>query len=228
VPDVDEQIIGGEALETGASVHGRHQEVGVFAQIAGRVARRMSPDRAPVHQGAASDILEEHARVQGRTAAPQFPCFELEEPVRAQPGDVGGSAADWRHLLSQARRRIPVVIVPLRDDRTARLAHSKVSFGAHRQPGRHSHTAHARIARHGVGQVGRVFVHDHQFAIGVVLGLEVGDRLAHEPSPSTGHHHAADQCRLHDGLRVAHRGLPGNRGPIAGSCGAPRPWSPLL
>lgn len=201
VAHVDEQIVVGQRRQAGALGERGAQEVGVLAQVAGRIADVAPPHLAAIDQRAAGDVVDEHARVQGRAARPQGPRLELEEAVGAQRRDVGGAAQDGLELAAQPRRRVPVVVVPLGDDVAAGLRHPEVALGAQRHARGHPARADGRRAGRDVGkrrrQIGLVLVDDDQLALGIVLGEEVADRLRHEGGAAAGHHHAADQRRDH-------------------------------
>src|ERR1044072_2024614 len=129
VAKIENQCVGREGLQARAPADCGLEKCRVFRQrrvgIAGTRAEQMAPEdkRAAVHVANKKTLMEL------RGAAPKFPSIQVEEGRSRQPRDVGGAGQQWRDLGGEPIGRIPIVIVPVRDDRAAGKLAGAIALG---------------------------------------------------------------------------------------------------
>src|SRR2546421_3665559 len=100
-------------------------------------------------------------------------------------------------------RADPVIVIPVSDQRSTRHLAGCVAFGAKDEPPRERGIANGWIVGNAVGHAIIAIIEDEELTVGIVLSLEVADRLRDKaPSVEGGHDathqraHAGGGCRL--------------------------------
>jgi hypothetical protein len=96
-------------------------------------------------------------------------------------------------LPAQPRRRVPVVVVPVRDQLAARLGARQVALGPDRAAAVDPQVADPRVRGDQIAHRRLAVVDDHQLGIREVLAQEVADRLRHPRRAIAGRHDARHQ-----------------------------------
>ncbi|MFK4727432.1 hypothetical protein ABIE89_008532 [Bradyrhizobium niftali] len=142
------------------------------------IAQRRAADPGP--RGAGIDI---------------FPCparARLDEQDAVDAADIGLVALKRLDLGADARRRVPVVVVPVQNDVTARLGASGIAFGAERPVAAGTEIADLRMRGYQFGKAIVAVIEDDEFLVGKVLPEKHADRLRHELPPVRGGHDAGN------------------------------------
>ncbi len=119
--------------------------------------------------------------------------FRSEEQDSIKAAQVGIRGQQLLHLVTQAPRGAPVVVVPVSDELTSRLSAGKVTFFP-----QNNSILEAEVADRGmvgefvVDRIGAV-VQDKQLTFWIILTKKILDRHRYEKSAVAGRHDATDK-----------------------------------
>ena len=141
VDDADvETLVGHHADAFG---RGGPDETGVLANI--NVVERVAlPELARVAERAAGDP---GPALRGVDVAPGVRAHQIVKEQVVRAAHVGAAAGERLDLPAKPVRRIPVVVVPVRDESAARPLAGKVAFGADGEPSSETVVADALVGR---------------------------------------------------------------------------------
>lgn len=96
-------------------------------------------------------------------------------------------------MVAEPIRGIPVIIVPVGDDRAACHFAGQVQLGTQGPLGVQTLVSDAFILRKEITNLVRAVIDDDQFFIGIVLPEKIADRQRHEAAPVVRWHEAGNQ-----------------------------------
>ena len=192
VAHIDAQRTPRDAAQPRTAPQGLQQEIRILPQRGIGIPPMMLPQAAPENQSAAAHVFYKQPAKQCPAAGPELGQRPGHEQHVVEPGDIRQVVQNGRGLAAQALRAIPVVIVPMRDQFAPRHADRFIALGADAGAGRHSDAADARVIN-ASREVGLLLVDDDEFQRGIVLPLEVADRLRNKGRPPPRGHDTAQQ-----------------------------------
>ena len=172
--------------------------------------RYCSADSANLRREAVSNRRASRRGRRRRTCGGEGRCFVRQKSPRGQfehkrvfqAGEVGLSCEHRCDLTAQPARRVPVVIVPVRDDGAARLRAGAISLFANRCARRQPHVARPGSLFDKVAHRIVAIVDDDQFSRGIVLRIERFERKRQETPPIERRHDARNQRQLRSKRRL--------------------------
>ena len=177
VAHVQEAAVGGHLGQPRPTAHGALEERRVLGEPAQRVAHPLLPQPPRKHERAAAGVVREQAAMQLGARRPEAPGLEIEGERPAQGADVRLAGQQRLELRGQPVGTVPVVVVPLGDDRAPRGRAPAVALGSYALAALQAQVPDAVIGRQPARQLRRAVVDDHELAMRVVLALEVPDGL---------------------------------------------------
>ena len=124
------------------------------------------------------DVADEHSAVNSLARAPETPGGQFEHKRIFKTGEFSLAREQRRDLTTQPARRVPVVIVPVRDDSAARFLAGSISLFANRSARRQPHVTRLWSPFDKIAHRIITIVDDDQFSGGIVLRIERLERKA--------------------------------------------------
>src|SRR5271166_802410 len=172
VPQINKKSGIAQAQQSLAGFGGTADEHGIFGKAGFGIADSVEPQRAPVHESAPMHVAHEHPAMNCLRSGPESSIRHLQHVAVDESGKIVRVGQQRLQLGSQALRRVPIIVVPVRDKKSARLFTSDIPFGSDTQPPIEANVAYLRIALQKISDgIGPVVNHD-EFTVGIGLRLE--------------------------------------------------------
>jgi hypothetical protein len=130
MPHIDKNTWIGQADQTPPAAHRLMDQRCVFRQIDLRVSKPLVQQCFSIYQRASVDIADEHPPMQLRASRPESAAGQFQHKSVLQAGQVGLIRQDRRYLVAQPIRSIPIIIISVRGDLTARFPAGQIALAA--------------------------------------------------------------------------------------------------
>ena len=184
----------------------RHDETRVLADT--DLGKRVgAPDSLAIAQ---SRAIHPSGQRLGIHIFPGLPGKRVDEEDTVNAADVGLGMFQRLDLRGDARRSVPIIVVPVQDNVAMRFRAGRVALGADRLALLAADVTHLLMLRNQIGNAVVAIVEYDEFLVEEVLRQEHGDRPRHELAPVGGRHdagnagHSIPQVAVYGKLRRIH------------------------